>query len=40
MREHEQAVERVLRKVSISGVDSLTASEREILEEETRRQRM
>ena len=39
-REHEQAVERILRKVSTSGVDSLTPAERRILEEETERQRM
>ncbi len=36
---HEQAVEAVLRKVSQSGLGSLTARERAILEEETRRRR-
>ncbi len=35
----QQAVEAVLRKVSISGLGSLTPKERRILEEETRRQR-
>ena len=38
--EHGQAVERILRKVSASGTESLTARERRVLEEETRRQRM
>ncbi len=37
--EHEAAVERVLRKVSTSGVDSLTPGEHRTLEEETQRQR-
>lgn len=37
--EHNQAVEAVLRKVSITGLGSLTPKERRILEEETRRQR-
>ncbi|MCH8150331.1 MAG: hypothetical protein IH987_20530 [Planctomycetes bacterium] len=37
---HERAVEEVLRKVSASGIDTLTPRERRILEEETRRQRM
>ena len=37
---HERAVEEVLRKVSASGIDTLTARERRILEEETRRQRL
>ncbi|MCH9001518.1 MAG: hypothetical protein IIC02_03005 [Planctomycetes bacterium] len=37
---HDRAVEDVLRKVSASGIDTLTARERRILEEETRRQRM
>ena len=37
---HERAVEEVLRKVSASGIDTLTPSERRILEEETRRQRL
>ncbi|MHC4698661.1 MAG: site-2 protease family protein [Planctomycetota bacterium] len=39
-RQHQQAVERILRKVSTSGVDSLTPAERRTLEEETQRQRM
>ena len=34
---HQQAVDEVLRKVARSGMDSLTASERRTLEEETRR---
>ena len=37
--DHQQAVEAVLRKVSTSGLSSLTPKERRILEEETRRQR-
>ena len=37
--QHHQAVEEVLKKVSIAGMDSLTAKERRILEEETLRQR-
>ena len=37
--QHQKAVEEVLRKVSITGVDSLTLRERHILEEETKRQR-
>jgi len=36
---HHQAVEAVLRKVSLTGLASLTPKERRILEEETRRQR-
>lgn len=34
---HQQAVDDVLRKVARSGIDSLTAAERRVLEEETRR---
>ena len=37
--EHEQAVEAVLRKISESGIGSLTPRERRVLEEETERQR-
>jgi hypothetical protein len=37
--EHQQAVEAVLRKVSESGLPSLTARERRVLEQETQRQR-
>ena len=37
--EHQRAVEKTLRKISESGVESLTPSERRILEEETERQR-
>lgn len=37
--EHEAAVERILKKVSESGLSSLTASERRILAEETQRRR-
>lgn len=36
---HEEAFERVLAKISQSGIDSLTTSERKVLEEETRRRR-
>ena len=36
---HEQQVEGILRKVSITGIDSLTARERRVLEQETERQR-
>jgi len=39
-RAHQQAVEKVLRKVSETGLASLTPREKRILEEETRRQRM
>lgn len=38
--DHEQAVEAVLRKVSESGLASLSPREKRILEEETQRQRM
>ncbi len=37
--QHEQQVERILRKVSVSGMGSLTARERRVLEQETERQR-
>jgi len=37
--QHERAVEEVLRKVSQSGLSSLNARERSVLEEETRRRR-
>ncbi len=37
--EHRRAVEKTLRKISESGVESLTPRERRILEEETERQR-
>jgi Zn-dependent protease len=37
--EHERTVEAILRKISESGIDSLTARERRILEEETERRR-
>jgi len=37
--QHQHAVEAVLRKVSQSGLGSLTPKERRVLEEETRRQR-
>lgn len=39
VEEHQRAVEAVLRKVSLSGLSSLTSKERRILEDETRRQR-
>jgi hypothetical protein len=36
---HQQEVERILRKISDSGLESLTPRERRVLEEETERQR-
>lgn len=38
--EHEKAIEAILRKISQSGVDSLTTKERRILDEESRRKRL
>ncbi len=40
LERHRHAVEEVLRKVSATGIDSLTPPERKTLEEETRRQRI
>ena len=37
--EHQKAVESILRKISQSGIESLTARERDILAEETQRRR-
>ena len=37
--QHQKAVEEVLRKVSVAGMDSLSHHERHILQEETKRQR-
>ena len=39
MQEHARAVELILRKISESGISSLTPKERRILEDETRRHR-